>query len=376
MVMTWPYDYGSQRFDGVSGWDDVWCSFSNTVVNFEYASRHCGDTEGVRFFIQYKNGTSFDGVDNSDPGRDWQITHVDWKRHHEGFNDPGDPIPLTQVGDLRFEGLHPILYVSGLKHAMYPSVAECSNFTHNEKGCEIRFELCEPGASLIPRTPTQHNVGERPPYGYLLFDQLSASEYPGERAWSTDNFCGAITDEYECLKVQLELDLEIISVDSNFPTCSGGMGNMWYPDKPLLEHMGIDVDGPFKPVMDDAVTRYTVYITTSNIDKAGTDAHVTIGLHGTATSYPTLLFMPSENADDNPFERGDENGDSYDIYDLGDITHLCIAHDHAGAHSGWHVASARVISSKGGSWDFTFNRWLDETEPPHHTAWACAQPNR
>jgi hypothetical protein len=229
MIMAWPYDYGpSSDWEGVSSWWDKWyCEIADAVVDFQYAAQHCGDTEGVRFFVTYGDGTSWDWdqVRDSDPQRGWHLTHIDWKRHSERFNDPGDPIPVSRIQGLQFEGEHhPILYVSGRKHAMYPNLDECKKYTHTEKLCTVRFELCQPGVSFVPETPFLHNVGERPPKGHPLLDELP--EYAGERAWGTEPFCGGM-DDLACLKIQQYADVPLVGAE--FPTCSGGMGNMWFP---------------------------------------------------------------------------------------------------------------------------------------------------
>jgi hypothetical protein len=233
MIMTWPYDYGPGRREGVSLWDKLWCSLGDTVADFEYMAQHCGDTEGIRFFVQYRDGTSWEGVADSLPARDWHLTHIDWKRHSEGFDDPGDPIAVRKLEEqegLKRDGRHPIVYVSGRKHAMYPDPLQCEYYTESQALCRIWFELCEPGVSVLPDTPYDHNVGERPredagessPHVYRLLDDLP--EFPYERAWSEDRFCGGFAEEWQCVKVH-----PAPWVGKTIPTCSGGMGNMWFP---------------------------------------------------------------------------------------------------------------------------------------------------
>jgi hypothetical protein len=225
MIMAWPYDYGPGRREGVGLWDKLWCSVADAVADFQFTAQHCGDTEGIRFVLQYKDGSSWEGVTASQSARDWRLTHIDWKRHEEGFNDPGDPIPmvmLEQEQDLQLEGSHPIVYVSGLKHAMYPNLQDCASYTHSEVLCRVWFELCDPGVSFLPDTPYDHNVGERASVGYALLDSLA--EYAYERAWSTDRFCGGFAEEWQCAKVH-----PAPLVGKEVPVCSGGMGNMWFP---------------------------------------------------------------------------------------------------------------------------------------------------
>jgi hypothetical protein len=163
-------------------------------------------------------------MDSRPPGG-WSLTHIDWQRHDEEFDDPGDPIPIQTVEEqegLQREGHHPIVYVSGLKHAMYADPLQCTTYTHSEAGCRTWFELCEPGISVLPDTPYDHNVGERSPHGYALLDGLP--EYVYERAWSTERFCGGFAEEWQCAKVH-----PAPQVGKKVPVCSGGMGNMWFP---------------------------------------------------------------------------------------------------------------------------------------------------
>lgn len=169
----------------------------NLNVN-QWLLGHAGDTEAFRIFLSRPN---------------WDLTHIDWKRHHEGF---GDEVPIGQAiqeGLQFYDGTHAILYVSEDKHATYPTEQMCESYPHEVfPGCQITFEHCAGwnGNQLyFPGLFPEHNVGEK---DYQLMNDLSPI-FQGEYVWALGGkFCGGIgsggglADE----------------------DCAGAMGTMWY----------------------------------------------------------------------------------------------------------------------------------------------------
>ena len=106
---------------------------------------------------------------------------------------------------------------------------------------------------------------------------------------------------------------------------------------------------------------YTIYVTTSNIPDAGTDADVYMEMWGTKGSREFELDNPGHD----DFEKGNTDVFSVTLPDLGEIQRVCIRHSDTGNKPGWHLQDIRVVSEQGEEWTFYFNQWLAKDEPPY-----------
>jgi hypothetical protein len=261
MVMAYREDFGSLEANAAYG-HDYWTE--EFIQAFLGKDCHCGDTEAVRFFVEYRGGDPWD-IDS------WSLTHIDFKRHNDKFWDAyaGDevfydwlfPEPVTATADeggepatvgflidrmgLSFDGSHPILFVARNKHAMYPSRTACERHLEHMTPWVLDFwithEVCgENAVRVLPDTPADHNVGERfgSPFASgnvypLLSGQLE--DYPGEYAWGDFDrgFCGSVTRSGgSCPERWISLGPFF---KQTFPACSGSMSKMWFPDPRILE---------------------------------------------------------------------------------------------------------------------------------------------
>ena len=196
-------------------------------------SFHPGDNEGFRVFVEELS----DG---------WRLTHINWKRHHEGFDYEGhlQTVAEAEADGLEFEDTHPVLYVSEDKHAMYPSHDACEGYEMHlsEKlrdECRISFEHCSGHPIYNRQNPIKTmilkelNVGEEirvqrmtsgpKPVTFHLFEDMGPV-FPGENVWETREgtyFCGS---------------LWIDSPGWIEPgPCGGPMGKLWYAGPPPLD---------------------------------------------------------------------------------------------------------------------------------------------
>jgi hypothetical protein len=269
MVVAYREDFGSLKADAGSSIDLGVEELLQSHLGEDY---HAGDTEAVRFFVEYRGGDPWDL--NS-----WSLTHIDFKRHNDKFWDAyfGDevyypwvvPWPVTATADeggepasvgflidfmgLSYDGSHPILYVARNKHAMYPSRVACEEHREHMTPAILDFwithEICgENGLRVLPDTPADHNVGERfgsPFASGNVFPLLSGQleDYPGEYAWGDfdRSFCGSVLASGGTVAERvITIDFIIADVSQTLPACSGSMSKMWFPDPRVLELLDED----------------------------------------------------------------------------------------------------------------------------------------
>jgi len=195
-------------------------------VNYNYKNLlfgHSGDNEGFRIFVKERN----DGT--------YSLTHINWSRHHEGFDYPGQLQTLAQAqnsGLNLYNGQHPMLYVSEDKHATYPSHEICEGYKMEIPGwsdCFIGFEHCSGHPIWNESNPfkpiilKEHNVGEaeqvmRMATGspvmtrFHLFEDMSPI-FPDENVWSYEQpFCGGVAPSGGLADEK----------------CGGPFGNRWF----------------------------------------------------------------------------------------------------------------------------------------------------
>ena len=118
---------------------------------------------------------------------------------------------------------------------------------------------------------------------------------------------------------------------------------------------------------------YTISVTTTDIEDAGTDANVYVelwGMRGAGQTYSGVIEL--DNPGENNFEQGHTDQFVRTLPNLGEIRKVCIKHDNANRYPGWHLSTVKVVDSEGRNWTFSFNQWLATDEPPHQLS-ACRE---
>ena len=254
LVMTYPEDYGPDEIDINSGWErtkvglvlgssclvpyslPICISAAMAAGNFLHGESlgpallgHLGDTEALRIFVA-----------GSGPAENWTLTHVDWKRHHEGFADEGDPIPIgTEIrnGLQFYSETHPIVYISQDKHASYPTANACEDYPWvievgkdnwwNIKFFTVNPEDCGEMHYGLPYTPISHNVGEMVTQ-YQLIDVLPGYLDPPEYAWHGNIIPGHVDEDTGKEKEWFCGGWIIAGEKLLDEPCAGSMFNMWF----------------------------------------------------------------------------------------------------------------------------------------------------
>lgn len=105
---------------------------------------------------------------------------------------------------------------------------------------------------------------------------------------------------------------------------------------------------------------YKVFVHTSDIKHAGTDANVHIclyGQHGDTGDVPLAHSLSHRDK----FERGHTDEFAVSAVNLGDLQKIRIGHDGHGAGSGWHLSKVVVESGLDGKrWTFPCDQWMDK----------------
>jgi hypothetical protein len=108
--------------------------------------------------------------------------------------------------------------------------------------------------------------------------------------------------------------------------------------------------------------QYRISVYTGDIANAGTDANVSITIHGSSRSVgPSDL----ENSENN-FERGKVDHFTLNLSDVGRVQWINIAHDNSGEKPGWFLSRV-TIQVNGDYAEFPCNRWLAKDEDDHKT---------
>lgn len=107
---------------------------------------------------------------------------------------------------------------------------------------------------------------------------------------------------------------------------------------------------------------YKIFITTSNLKLAGTDANVYINLIGRINESGKISLEKSLT-NKNKFEQGKTDVFEFEAPDVGTLKKIRIGHDNKGIGAGWHLKEVVVESARDGRrWFCECNRWLDKTE--------------
>ena len=116
-------------------------------------------------------------------------------------------------------------------------------------------------------------------------------------------------------------------------------------------------EDPFKTTSSDQIT-YKIYVTTSGLRGAGTDANVYVNIYGYKLN-TGQIFLKSSRAHMNMFEAG--NTDYFEVlgHDVGEIEMLKIGHDNNGMASAWHLKEVVVETRDKGKFLFPCDQWLD-----------------
>lgn len=106
--------------------------------------------------------------------------------------------------------------------------------------------------------------------------------------------------------------------------------------------------------------RYKVIVYTTDIRGAGTDANVSLRIHGTGGLDSGPLRLESSK---NDFERGTESTFFFDLPDLGEVSSIDIGHDGSGLGSAWHLDSVVVRDeTTRKEWRFPHDNWIPDAK--------------
>jgi hypothetical protein len=133
---------------------------------------------------------------------------------------------------------------------------------------------------------------------------------------------------------------------------------------------------PLPPALGSQV--YTIGVTTSTCNNAGTGATVCIQLCGSDKSglgQCTSRFL-LDNVGCNDFEIGSR--DSFEVQtdiDFADVTQIALSHDNSGRKPGWLVDGITVNKRDTGvTWSFCLRRWLAKDECDRALSLVFLQP--
>lgn len=113
---------------------------------------------------------------------------------------------------------------------------------------------------------------------------------------------------------------------------------------------------PRLPTVPPTSSTWDIHIITSDTRGAGTDANVTLQVHGSeASSHAIPLGDNVAN-----FEQGEEDvfaGVEVRGCDVGSVEGVTLSHDGTGPYPDWHVRSVRLINTvTGQKYEFPCNR--------------------
>ncbi|PIK54821.1 putative lipoxygenase-likey domain-containing protein 1-like [Apostichopus japonicus] len=107
---------------------------------------------------------------------------------------------------------------------------------------------------------------------------------------------------------------------------------------------------------------YHIYVTTSNVRGAGTDANVYVNLYG-ENDDTGQHFLKSSKTNKNKFEAGQMDEFIIEAVNIGELKKIKIGHDKQGGFAGWMLDKVEIDApALGKRWCFPCGRWLDKKE--------------
>lgn len=220
--------------------------------------------------------------------------------------------------------------------------------THLSHGDDQSGQRVEQIAKLLKIVRERARPGELPPIVVGDFNRLPTSRI------------GQMMDEHFALAHNSNYDQIWIGRKRTF---IGARGNLVPIAVSIveLEPSGLsDHNAPRATVAVDSFAamsaEYVVRITTSDIEKAGTDARVFLTLTGTLGSTQECRL---DNPTRDDFERATTSEFAITSTDLGVLSSIRLRHDNSGTRPGWHVKEVRVRARTSAVEAlFSCNRWL------------------
>ncbi|KAG7271688.1 hypothetical protein CRUP_025549 [Coryphaenoides rupestris] len=146
---------------------------------------------------------------------------------------------------------------------------------------------------------------------------------------------------------------------------NGGVSSGWYCEKWLDEKEG---DGLIERELYEMVSLrqkrqkkhpWSLWIWTSDIPSAGTDADICFQIYGTHGKSDEIRL---DNKSDN-FEQGQVDKFMVELPDMGNMTKFRIWHEKRSPFAGWHLSKATIMKTlTKEKYTFMCERWLDTNE--------------
>ena len=128
----------------------------------------------------------------------------------------------------------------------------------------------------------------------------------------------------------------------------------------LLVLMSAMLSSGMKSGTNAAGVTWEVWVTTSNIDFANTDANCYIELYGKDGRHTNPFVLDDPNRNDN--EKGHTDRHIWHTDDVGEPDFLRVWHDNINTNPGWHLRDIKILN-EATHHEYTFyaNRWLATT---------------
>eukprot|EP00116_Pleurobrachia_bachei_P001013 sb/3461275/ len=252
---------------------------------------------------------------------------------------------------------------------------QCERWLAKDRGdrkvvVEFAATAVQDMVAMVPHTLTlatadEENAGTSGDVVIKVFGDKGASEEITLDSKSGTRFVRGMT-------VTLPVELPDLGAPSRVRVRVSGKDD-WLPTQLVLKNMDSLVETVFGntewvlkgaavdiTVGEDttAKTLYKTSVVTSDLFACGTDANVSLILHGDTGDSGTLELKNSAEHT-NKFERGHTDTFEFNLLPLGVIRRLRIWHDDKGASSSWHLAKVLVTDTDTGSeFSFPCDKWF------------------
>jgi len=142
--------------------------------------------------------------------------------------------------------------------------------------------------------------------------------------------------------------------------------NLWFDkssgDHLIMRELGLASHAHSELATSAVIHSYRVFVYTSDIKGAGTDANVELVLYGSLGDSGAIKLLVSENHKDK-FERNQFDIFAVSCSNLGPLQKIKIGHDNKYLGAAWHLDRVEVTDNlQGTKWVFPSHQWFDKSE--------------